>query len=589
MPYEQVDLFNGNLTLKFLDVFLPGPNGLNVEVWRVYNSKIFKDKQDGQPWSIQAEHKSWVGMGWTMHMGRIYDPDSSNPMLEFPDGRRETLYPDNYGTGKLINRDFLKYDKNANKLYFKDGTIWIFGVMTSVYFGDGTSKTARLVTNIQNSYGHAITITYKKLYQVLTLPVIDKIIDSMGREINFISTDEQFPKLLKITIKNATGNDVDYTYTVDTFPGGFYKLVSFKKPIIPASSYQYDDTTYELKTAVTEYGGSIEYAYDDHVFNFNNINLTSRVVIQKKITFNVGEEPRAWNFSYPSYAGTTEGTTTVISPEYIASFTHHGYSSSYPWRIGLIKSWSYGDGSSSEVYQWTYQQISNQTWSVLGTSMGTVKAPLLLSVETNRTGDASLKIKYLYERVGTKRYGLPTRVDYYVNGSSVPKHYLELQYYYEARTSTWRDQYYMLDYIYSEIKRDGNGQMLAKTITTYFDESGKRGAVDSISRYKNETTFYTWDYGYESTDPKEITITVKNPLGDNTTVKYKYGVKSEVMDGSGQWTRNISEYNSAILSETNRFGGTVSYIYDEAGRVKKLIDLIRSMILIISGVILIKT
>jgi hypothetical protein len=53
-------------------VFLPGPNGLNVEVWRVYNSKIFKDKQDGQASSVQAEHKSWVGIGWTMHMVIIF-------------------------------------------------------------------------------------------------------------------------------------------------------------------------------------------------------------------------------------------------------------------------------------------------------------------------------------------------------------------------------------------------------------------------------------------------------------------------------------------------------------------------------------
>src|SRR4030042_1193132 len=55
VPGESVDLFTGNVTLRYLDIFLPGPNGLNVELWRVYNSKILKDRQDGQSWSVQAE------------------------------------------------------------------------------------------------------------------------------------------------------------------------------------------------------------------------------------------------------------------------------------------------------------------------------------------------------------------------------------------------------------------------------------------------------------------------------------------------------------------------------------------------------
>ncbi|MDM7920216.1 MAG: hypothetical protein QUS12_13770 [Methanosarcina sp.] len=192
MPYEQVDLFSGNLTLKFLDVFLPGPNGLNVAVWRVYNSKIYKDRQNGQTLSLQVESRSWVGIGWTMHMGRIYDPDSSNPILEYPDGRRETLYLDNYGTSKHINRDFLKYDKTARKLYFKDGTIWTFGVSTTVYFADGTAKTTRLTTSIQSPYGHSITISYKT-WSSSTKPVISKITDSMGREITLLQATKNTP------------------------------------------------------------------------------------------------------------------------------------------------------------------------------------------------------------------------------------------------------------------------------------------------------------------------------------------------------------------------------------------------------------
>jgi hypothetical protein len=96
LPIERVDLFTGNLTLSYRDIYLPGPNGLDVEVWRVYNSKILKDRQSGQTASVQAYHKSWVGIGWTMHMGMVHNYTSNTPVIEFPDGRLETAYPDNY-------------------------------------------------------------------------------------------------------------------------------------------------------------------------------------------------------------------------------------------------------------------------------------------------------------------------------------------------------------------------------------------------------------------------------------------------------------------------------------------------------------
>ena len=44
VPEENIDLFTGNLTLKNLDIHLPGPNGFDLDIWRVYNSKILKDR-----------------------------------------------------------------------------------------------------------------------------------------------------------------------------------------------------------------------------------------------------------------------------------------------------------------------------------------------------------------------------------------------------------------------------------------------------------------------------------------------------------------------------------------------------------------
>jgi hypothetical protein len=70
VPGESVDLFTGNLMLAFRDIFLPGPEGLELEIWRVYNSKVLGDGSPGQG-GVQAYPKSMLGIGWSMHMGII--------------------------------------------------------------------------------------------------------------------------------------------------------------------------------------------------------------------------------------------------------------------------------------------------------------------------------------------------------------------------------------------------------------------------------------------------------------------------------------------------------------------------------------
>src|SRR4030067_2934968 len=67
IPEENIDLFSGTLTLRFLDVYLPGPNGFDLKVWRVYNSKVLRDRLSGGLWGVQQEPYSWVGLGWSMH------------------------------------------------------------------------------------------------------------------------------------------------------------------------------------------------------------------------------------------------------------------------------------------------------------------------------------------------------------------------------------------------------------------------------------------------------------------------------------------------------------------------------------------
>jgi hypothetical protein len=97
-PNERIDPFTGKLQYHFTDLFIPGNGGLDIAVQRSYSSL-----------NEEIGEYSPVGMGWTMHFGRVLrkattllcdtvnDSPARNPVLELPDGGRRVLYkaPDN--------------------------------------------------------------------------------------------------------------------------------------------------------------------------------------------------------------------------------------------------------------------------------------------------------------------------------------------------------------------------------------------------------------------------------------------------------------------------------------------------------------
>nr|NIO48447.1 choice-of-anchor D domain-containing protein [Candidatus Aminicenantes bacterium] len=566
VPEENIDLFTGNLTLRFLDIYLPGPNGFDLKIWRVYNSKILKDRLPASAWGFQQEPYSWVGMGWTMHMGRVHNFNSDTPVIEFPDGRWETAYLKT-GSSAYVTRDFLKYDKDNYKLYFKDGTVWIFGEQKKIKYGD-SEVDVRVVTRIENSFGHYIDITYP----TGSVPTITKITDSMQREINFVTSGTTNPKLTTIYVKDAHGNISNYYYTVGTFSyGGYFQLTAYDPPELPAATYEYysgEENKYELTTVNTSFGGEMKYEYADHTFYFYTYSLDTRVVNKKEIKFSSSSSYKTWNYTYPDYHNTTTGTVSIDGPDFDTEVTYHAYDSAALWKIGLLKNKSFTDGSYSEGHEWLPQVISSKHWYVLSRDMGYATAPLISKVIRTRKGDAESEEWYLYERSSVKDYGLPTKIKYYANDSL--KSYKTLEYYFE--TSTTFENNYMLSHIWKEKDYSSGGMKLKETQTTYFDTSGKCGAIDEIKRLKSGSTYYTWDYTYSSPNPYEITITVNLPGSAGTeTYEYRHGILSKIVrPGYTELIRTISTHDSSILTETNQHGGTMDFTYDGLGRIEEI-------------------
>ncbi len=562
VPEENIDLFTGNLTLKNLDVHLPGPNGFDLNIWRVYNSKILKDRFPGNGWGIQQEPYSWVGFGWSMHMGRLHSMNTETPVIEYPDGRWETAYHNIDDYSVFVTRDFAKLDKSDWKLYFKNGTTWTFGALANIDYGNMVIEQVRVVTRITNSYGHHIDIAY----DASGSPRMDSITDSMGRIVTFL-TDSSTHKLEYIKVRNATGGNVYYSYSIGAFSNGYYRLDKYDPPELNSVTYEYGSglsSNWELLAVNTSYGGRMEYEYADHVFYYFTYALSTKVVQTKRIKFSSSSDYRLWNYTYPSYYNVDFGTVEIDGPTFDSTVKYYAYNEIAPWRIGLLKEKAADDGSFTEQFEWTWKVISTTRWYVLNTDMGQAAAPLLKKKNKYLYGDSDISEEYLYERSDTSRYGLPTRIKIYGNDNLT--NCKNLEYYFESVSAY--ETNYMLDYIKSETHTSSSGTKLKETVNTYYSN----GAIDSIKKWKSGSTYLTWDYGYSSSNPNLITITINLPgTGGTETWIYRYGMLSKIERPTfTELSRTISTYNSAILSETNQHGGMMEFTYDNLGRITKI-------------------
>ncbi|MCI0482310.1 MAG: hypothetical protein L0213_12070, partial [Candidatus Dadabacteria bacterium] len=332
---------------------------------------------------------------------------------------------------------------------------------------------------------------------------------------------------------------------------------------------------YELKKITTSYGGVLEYLYGDHAFYFGSTQLNSRVVSQKKITFSAGEEPSVWNFTYPSYAGAASGTVSVQGPVYNAAVTYNAYDPDSPWKLGTINGFQYEDGSFAEARDWTYQEISSDHWTLLGTDMGTAKGLMPSSVTRHRLGGSILKEEYLYDEAPIyKKYGLPWKVRRYVNGSDSPLNSSTKDYYFAGRPSI--EEKYLLSLPYSEKEYFGDGLaggiLIKAKYSDYYEEDGKWGALNHVRLLKpgSESEYNEWTYYYQPGDAqgKTILISVLGPTGSARSTTYNYGVKKK--DTLGDTTLlscTISEYDSSVITASTQDGAVIGLAYDALGRV----------------------
>lgn len=188
---EYIDRFTGRVQLHHVDLELPGNGGFDLKVERAYNFTKYRGEPDGlgQP--------NAFGIDWDISYGRIYKnegdlcarraPTSSieNPVLELPDGSKQTLY----------------YHADQKPALYTTKNNWIANCSA-----DGLG----LIVKAPNGF----TYEMGEAYDAAVLP----------QEISLVFTNAQALVTKKIT--DPHGNYVLFSYNTVPIMNGHQKLVA---------------------------------------------------------------------------------------------------------------------------------------------------------------------------------------------------------------------------------------------------------------------------------------------------------------------------------------------------------------------------
>jgi hypothetical protein len=366
-PNEHIDPMTGNAILTFTDLVLPGNAGLDVRVQRVYNSKIYRNfNSQGD----LLDEDSWAGVGWTMHMGRILDPEGT-PVVELSEGSRQMTFQHIDSSGRFITKNYWVYDRNLSvpKLMLTNGIVYEFGAHING---------ARYVTRISDPFGNEIDVTYgnpgagepadgiKTITQHLSA--------SQTRLVTFNYETIQARKNLK-SITYVGDKTYTWTYVHETVPVGgplHSLLTEVEPPEGPSWSYTYYESAsprYELKRMTTPSGGWTEYSYSTVQFhNPGSLTIVNSRAVTQKTTGGQDISGGTWTFSYAQ--GSNKDRSTFNSPCGQVKYEFMGIGNQSfqveAWQVGLLKEEETLDGPVLERVEFVWQKsdaISNDSFS----------------------------------------------------------------------------------------------------------------------------------------------------------------------------------------------------------------------------------
>jgi RHS repeat-associated protein len=605
LPGETVDHFTGTLRIIQEDFSFPGKAGLDLKVIRAYSSRIWgrTDLATTEPF-LADKDPSPVGLGWTLHMGRLRNPQPTAmptacgggdyPIYEAPDGTARTFYPRVGSHTAYTARDYWKLDNNCTTLSGPGACITTatgqrLEFASSARYWIGAAPVWPL-TAVVDLFSNRIAVTYQD-------GLINEITDTWNRTLSFhYSTCANRQCLDTITASDPGGGRrvVRYTYRVytpaETRGSGQLELTSPGRPFLtgvqlearppddpyPGYSYTYGIATpvtsnqYALSSITYPFGGTTSYTYFTRRFFTGRDDVPMAVVASR--TTSGRELPSAtWSYDYSAARTTDFQTTTVTRPDMkhdVYEFFGFGFparinATGNVWKVGLQNKVSRGDSADVEQFVWekgatitqanysapAYGAAACPTWS-WDTE---VQSPVLTKRTVTRDGAS-----YVTEMSGHDQYGQPGVITESGEARGA------------AAATTKRVKTYAYDYdsasnqvlgrVASEQVCQGSGTSDCYVNTRTFNGVARR--LDSETLRGVTSTFTYW--------PDGQLRTVTNALGQTMTIGYTmgYGIPTSI-DYNGAYSIGRTAYwDGSLKSESNGRGDITSYTYDGAGRLK---------------------
>lgn len=554
--FEHIDPFTGGLIYSFEDMRLPGNGGLDLVIQRTFNSKNvcrtwaqIGTNPPTCPYNFVNIKKedSWAGLGWTMHMGKLYAKvNLSLPhIIEMPDGSQHEAY--NKPDGTFVTKDYwqLQLVSGTFVATLTDGKKITYGHFAGITSDNQYNE--YYATKIQDSNGNTITITYYEpdgtADRLEYYAAIRSITDSAGRITTFNLTPGTIAGRYRLaSIQRPDGKFITFAYTlIDTANPNRALLTTVQPPEGNPWQFSYNTATslHEPSSVTTPYSATIQYVFGTTPYNYTVGQKNYRTVNQKTVS---GREitTGTWNFSY--FQGTTKDYTIITdSCGRTTQYRHYGYST------GLVagQMWMMGLPISKEVVG---KEAFNYTWARSANYISADDYQIIFATWR----DTEIYVPYQSTQTIT-RGGLTYTTTYGAFDSyGNPKSITETGDKTRSRSLT---------YWYNTAKNIVHGKPLTETITGTFTGSfttsntydTNTGNLLQLSRYGVITK-----YGY-FTNGNLYTLT--DPLNNVTSYQWTNGKISRVTNPLYFISRVISPMGT-ITSETNGRGYATGYTYD---------------------------
>lgn len=447
--FETIDPFTGKLKIVSRDLTVPSNGGLDIVVTRYYLSMPENDVVD-------PEHlvgRTTTGVGWHLHFGRIYAVDplakqttstptgclglgndsSTNPVLELPDGTRETLVTiaansnDSSVPGAFMTRSFWLgkciTDSNDSGGDSDNGGLIVMspeGIEYRFDFRHFASLTSPdlvyHVTKITHPNGTSIDINYEPVSSSPQMAEINTVVHSEGQTLSFTYTNAGTVNSRLTRVKqNGEPNGVDWDYSYDTVTGrpNYYYLDKVTRPDGEEIDYTYYESgtagRHSLRRVTAPGGGQVTYTYTNKTFpqRDGTAGGIPRTVVSKKQTGGRVNQAGTWDYYYyPSTSSSTQFDRTYIDGPINCVLYEHRVNQSGGgdpplWQIGTLNAMKVGASGCTtnsisgviheESYTWSSGLISSEQgeWRPFFSPDLEVRAPRFESVVVKRDGGST--------------------------------------------------------------------------------------------------------------------------------------------------------------------------------------------------------